>query len=245
MNNYLYEPRTYRNRIHDTDLVSFGVTIKETDLYIRARKNLRSKAERLAEKYRRILERYIERYPDFLTTLEPFSPGDNAPMIVKEMVEAAVAAGVGPMAAVAGAIAECVGRELLEYSPEVIVENGGDIFMKSLSQRTVSIYAGKSPLSNKIALEIAPEDTAVGICTSSGTVGHSLSFGKADAVVIVSPSTSLADAVATATGNLVKTEEDIQIGLDFSEKIPGVKGALIIINDKMGVHGDLKLSRTD
>jgi len=225
------------------DLVSFGVTIKETDLYIRARKNLRSKAERLVEKYRRILEKYIERCPDFQTALEPFSPGDNAPFIVKEMAESAAKAGVGPMAAVAGAIAEYVGRELLEYSPEVIVENGGDIFMKSLSPRTVSIYAGKSPLSNKIALEIEPEDTPLGICTSSGTVGHSLSYGKADAVVIISPSASLSDAVATAAGNLVKIENDIPTGLVFSEKIPEVKGALIIINDKMGVHGDLKLSR--
>ena len=243
MSNYIYEPRTYRNQIHGTDLVSFGVTIKETDLYIRARKNLKSKAERMVEKYRSILEKYIERYPEFLTSLEPFSPDENAPMIVKEMAESGTAAGVGPMAAVAGAIAEYVGRELLEYTPEVIVENGGDIFLKNLSPRTVSIYAGKSPLSNIIALEISPGDTPLGICTSSGTVGHSLSFGKADAVVILSPSASLADAVATAVGNLVKTEKDIQTGLGFSEEIPGVKGALIIINDKMGIHGDIKLSR--
>jgi ApbE superfamily uncharacterized protein (UPF0280 family) len=245
MSNYIYEPRTYRNRVHGTDLVSFGVTIKETDMYIRARKNLRSKAERLVEKYRDMLEKYIERNPDFLTTLEPFSPGGDTPLIVKEMAEAAAAAGIGPMAAVAGAIAEYVGRELLEYSPEIIVENGGDIFMKSLSLRTVSIYAGNSPLSNTLALEISPGDTPLGICTSSGTIGHSLSYGKADAVVIVSPSASLADAVATAAGNLIKTEVDIQAGMEFTEKIPGVKGAVIIINDKIGVHGDLKLSRTD
>ncbi|MFC1947056.1 UPF0280 family protein [Chloroflexota bacterium] len=243
MSDYIYEPRTYRNRIHGMDLVSFGVTIKETDLYIRARKNLRSKAEKLVEKYRTILEKYIERYPDFLATMEPFNPDDNAPLIVKEMAESGAAAGVGPMAAVAGAIAGYVGKELLEYSPQVIVENGGDIFMKSLSSRTVSIYAGNSPLSNKIALKISPEDTPLGICTSSGTIGHSLSYGKADAVVILSSSASLADAVATATGNLVKTEGDIQAGLEFSEKVPGVKGALIIINDKMGVRGEIKLSQ--
>ena len=114
---------------------------------------------------------------------------------------------------------------------------------QGVAPRTVNIYAGKSRLSNKISLEISPEDTPLGICTSSGTVGHSLSYGKADAVVIVSSSASLADAVATAAGNLVKSETDIQVGLEFSKKIPGVTGALIIINDKMGVHGDLKLSR--
>lgn len=244
MSDYIYEPRTYRNRIHGTDLVSFSVTVKETDLYIRARKNLRSKAERLVEKYRTILEKYIERYPDFLTAMEPFNPDDKAPLMVKEMVKSAAAAGVGPMAAVAGAIAEYVGRELLEYSPEVIVENGGDIFMKSLSPRTVSIYAGTSPLSNRLSIEVSPENTPTGICTSSGTIGHSLSYGNADAVVIISPSASLADAVATAVGNIVKTESDIQAGLEFSEKIPGVNGTLIIINDKMGVNGNIKLSRT-
>ena len=117
--------------------------------------------------------------------------------------------------------------------------------MKSLSPRTISIYAGNSPLSNKIALEIASQDTPLGICTSSGTIGHSLSYGKADAIVILSRSASLADAVATATGNLVKTEKDIKTGLEFSENVPGVKGALVIINDKMGIRGDIKLSRID
>ena len=89
MSNYSSEPRTYRNQVHGKDLVSFCVTVKETDLYIRARKNLRSKAERLVEKYRGILEKYIERNPEFLTTLEPFFPGDNAPLIVREMAESA------------------------------------------------------------------------------------------------------------------------------------------------------------
>ncbi len=245
MNDHIYEPRTYRNRVRGKDLVSFNVTVKETDLYIRARKNLRSKAERLVEKYRGILEKYIERNPEFLTTLEPFSTGDGAPLIVRSMAESAAAAGVGPMAAVAGAIAEYVGKELLEYSPEVIVENGGDIFMKSLSKRTVSIYAGDSPLSNRIALEIEPEDTPFGICTSSGTVGHSLSYGKADAVVILSPSASLADAVATAVCNKIRTADDIPAGLEFAETIPGLKGTIIIIGDKIGVRGKLRLNRTD
>ena len=217
----MYEPRTYRHWVKGKDLVPFNVTVKETDLYIRASKNLRSKALKLVLKYRDTLEKYIEKNPSFLTALEPLPVGDGAPRIVKLMLESAKKTGVGPMASVAGAITEFVGTELLAFSPEVIVENGGDIFMKSLRKRTVGIYAGQSPLTGKIGLEINGEDTPLGICTSSGTVGHSLSYGKADAVVVLSQSATLADAAATAIGNLIKQPEDITGGIEFAESIEG------------------------
>ncbi|MBN2238648.1 MAG: UPF0280 family protein [Dehalococcoidales bacterium] len=239
----MFEPRTYRNTIHGNDLVSFTVTLKETDLYIRATKNLKGKAERLVTKYRQSLEKYISRHPDFLSTLEPYEAGEGAPLIIKAMAEAGQKAGTGPMAAVAGTIAEFVGKELLEYSPEMIIENGGDIFLKSLKKRHISVFAGKSSLSEKISIEIDPDETPLGICTSSGTIGHSLSYGNADAVVVLSPSTPLADAAATAIGNIVQTPEDIPSGLEKAETIPGVKGVLIIIGDKAGAWGDIKLDR--
>jgi len=237
----MYEPRTYRHRIKDTDLVSFQVTLKETDLFIRAEKNLKSKAKRLVLKYRSQLERYIERYPAFLSSLEPLPIEKTAPVIVKVMMKSSVLAGVGPMASVAGAIAEFVGSELLPFSSEIIVENGGDIYIKSRKKRVISIYAGESPLSGKIGLEIDGKDTPLGICTSSGTVGHSLSYGQADAVVVVSNSTPLADAIATATGNLVTKQEDIQKGIDFAKEITGLNGLLIIKGNQMGLWGDIKL----
>jgi ApbE superfamily uncharacterized protein (UPF0280 family) len=240
----MYQPRTYRNWIKDKDLVTFNVTVKETDLSIRASKNLKSKALRLVTKYREGLERYIERHPLFLTSLEPIPVGDNAPKIVKSMAESARKAGVGPMASVAGAIAEFVGTELLAFSPEIIVENGGDIFLKSLKKRIVGIYAGKSPLTGKIGLEIEAGQTPLGICTSSGTVGHSLSFGKADAVVVLSPSTPLADAAATAIGNLIKRPDDIPNGIELARSIEGVTGVLIIKDDKLGIWGEVKICQT-
>jgi len=240
----MWEPRTYRNWAGDKDLVPFNVTVRETDLYIRASKNLKSKALRLVTKYRKVLERYIERHPSFLTSLEPVAVGDNAPQIVKSMAESARKAGVGPMAAVAGAIAEFVGTELLAFSPEIIVENGGDIFLKSLRKRIVGIYAGKSFLTGKIGLEIEAGQTPLGICTSSGTVGHSLSFGKADAVVVLSPSTPLADAAATAIGNLIKQPEDIPNGIELAKRIEGIKGVLIIKDDKIGIWGEVKICQT-
>ncbi|MFH1612311.1 MAG: UPF0280 family protein [bacterium] len=183
----------------------------------------------------------MKQNPLFLTSLEPIYLEKNVPSIVKEMIKASAKVGVGPMAAVAGAIAEFVGKTLLNYSKEIIVENGGDIFIKSSKKRYIGIYAGNSFFTKKIAIEIFPEKTPLGICTSSGTVGHSLSFGKADAVTIISSSTALSDAAATAVGNLIKNELDIFQGIEFVKNINGLKGVLIIKNDKIGIWGDIKI----
>ena len=224
----MYEPRVYRHWVKDEDLVPFNVVVKETDLYIRASSNLEQEALKLVIKYRDMLERYIEQHPPFLTSLEPIAVDGDIPAIVSEMAEAARKAGVGPMAAVAGAIAEFVGNELLPFSPEIIIENGGDIYLKSLKERRIGIYAGKSPLSGKIALEISAEETPMGVCTSSGTVGHSLSFGKADAAVVLSKSATLADAAATAIGNIIVQPADIPRGIELAQSIDGVTGVIII-----------------
>ncbi len=240
----MYEPRTYRHWVKGKSLVSFNVVVKETDLYIRASRNLKSKALKLVLKYRDTLEMYIERHPSFLTSLEPLPIGDDAPRIVKSMLESARKVGVGPMASVAGAITEFVGTELLAFSPEVIVENGGDIFLKSLGKRIIGIYAGKSPLTGKIGLEINGEETPLGICTSSGTVGHSLSYGQADAVIVLSQSATLADAAATAIGNLIKQPGDIPSGIELAKGIEELKGLLIIKDDKVGLWGEVKICQT-
>jgi uncharacterized protein len=239
-----FQPKTYRHCIDGKDLAAFMVKEKETDLYIRAISNLQSKAQRIVLKYREQLERYIARNPDFQTSLKPLPTPADAPRIVKEMIEAGQKANVGPMAAVAGAIAEYVGKELLEFSPEIIIENGGDIFLKINTKKVVGIYAGESPLSGKIGLEIAPQETPLGVCTSSGTVGHSLSFGAADAVVIVAESAILADAAATAVCNMVKKPTDINPAIESGRKISGLKGIVIIAGGDIGVWGAIKLCET-
>jgi ApbE superfamily uncharacterized protein (UPF0280 family) len=237
----MYQPRTYRRWIKDDGLVSFIVTVKETDLYIRAASNLAEEAIEAINKYRVPLEKYIQSHPLFLHSLEPFAVEEDAPQIVRDMAQAAGIAGVGPMAAVAGAIAEVVGRNLLVYSPEVIVENGGDIFMKVAQTSLIGVYAGESPFTGKIALEVSPEETPLGICTSSGTVGHSLSLGAADAVIVLSHSASLADAVATAVGNKVMAAGDIDTVIEQVKYMRGLVGVVIIKGDRMGMWGDVKL----
>jgi len=238
----MYQERRYRRYFKGINLVFFNVRIYETDLEIGAEKDLTDVARACVLKYRKQLEDYIREHPLFLTSLVPLEATENAPLIVQNMCMAAARANVGPMAAVAGAISELVGKELLNHSSNVIVENGGDIFIKSTITRKVGIYAGKSPLSNRIAVEILPEMTPMGICTSSGTVGHSLSFGKADAVVGLSRDTALADAAATAACNIVKSAEDIEKGLALLSHIRGIEGGIVIIGEKMGAWGNVKLT---
>jgi len=238
----MYQPRIYRHWIKEKDLFSFSASVKETDLYILSQSNLTANALKSITKHRNSLEKYIENHPHFLTSLEPIPIEQNAPAIVKDMAVAAEAVGVGPMAAVAGAIAEAVGKDLLADSAEVIVENGGDIFLKSELKRLIGIYAGSSPFTGKIALEVDPHDTSLGICTSSRTVGHSLSFGEADAVIVLSQSTSLADAAATAIGNRVKTTESISTEIEKSQTIKGLIGVIIIKGDNIGLWGDVKIA---
>lgn len=238
----MYKPRSYRSWSKSGDLIFFEVIEKETDLAIYAAKDLENQARVSVLTCRQDLEGYIKRDPAFFHSLEPITLKESAPKIAVDMADAGRRAGVGPMAAVAGAVAEFVGREISRFSSEIIVENGGDIFLMTAKIRTLGIYAGESsPFTGKLALEIGPSEGGLGVCTSSGTVSHSLSFGKSDAVVIISRDASLADAVATATGNMLKGPEDINVGIDFARSIEGVIGVLAIVQDKMGSWGEIKL----
>ncbi|HUL29780.1 MAG TPA: UPF0280 family protein [Thermodesulfobacteriota bacterium] len=239
----MYEERTYRNLVKTDDLVKFQVIVKETDLLIRAESDLTKETRESVLKYRHQLETYIMMNPGFQKSLVPLADDPYAPEIIKQMILTSQKAGVGPMATVAGAMADWVSKDLLQLSKEVIVENGGDIYLASSKERTVGIYAGDSPLSLKVGIVIAPDEAPLGVCTSSGTVGPSLSFGKANAVCILSKSAALADAAATAVGNVVKGKQDISLGLGKAREIEGVLGTLIIVGEKMGVWGRIRLTR--
>ncbi len=237
-----YEKRFYRYQLVRSDLVTFQVSVKETDLWIRAAKDLSGVARDLVITYRNHIEDFIRKNPDFLTSLTPLpTPDFTVPAIVRQMIIAGQKANTGPMAAVAGAIAERVGKKLLDYSDEVIVENGGDCFIGTRRTIEVGIYAGDSPLSNKVALRFKPERLPLGVCTSSGTIGHSLSFGKADAITVISKNAALADAAATAIGNVVKTSGDIGKGLELAQNIEELAGIVIIVKDKLGAWGEVEL----
>jgi hypothetical protein len=238
-----YEERTYRKHVKTDGLVSFTVMVKETDVLISASRNLEQEARDAVVEARFNIEEYIKRHPEFLSSLSPLPYDETAPDMVKEMLRASASAGVGPMASVAGAVAEYVGKALLTHCDEIIVENGGDIFIKVNREITVSIFAGESPLSNRIGLRLSSSNSSTSICTSSGTIGPSLSFGTADAVTILSSSAFLADAAATAVGNTVKSAHNIQKAIDAGKQIPQVDGILIIKDEHMGVWGNINLVR--
>lgn len=239
----VYEPRKYRDLFSGRDLVFFNCTVRETDLQVGANRLMTREVRSAVIRRREQLEDYARANPEFLISLSPVEPKPWAPDIVRRMCWAGQRAGVGPMAAVAGAISEFVGREMLDnwYTREIIVENGGDIFIKTDIPRKVGVYAGNSPLSQTLAIEVRPDQTPLGVCTSAGTVGHSLSFGRADAAVILARDAALSDAVATATANRVVTKDDLERAVAFASDIDGVTGALVIIGDKMAAWGDIKL----
>jgi ApbE superfamily uncharacterized protein (UPF0280 family) len=239
-----HNKRHYRSLVSKHKLETFRVVVKETDLMVRTERPLQEETTDLVLKHRMALERYIGDHPDFADRLTPYPLDPFAPPIVRTMMEAGQKAGVGPMGAVAGAVAEYVGRDLLAYSKEVIIENGGDIFIRTTFPLTVAILAGHSTLSGKLGVRINSQASRpVGVCTSSGTVGHSLSLGRADAAVVVSASAALADAAATAIGNAVSDKADVPSAIRLGEKIDGVLGIVVILDDKMGVWGNVELVR--
>jgi len=229
----------YRRRV-ETQLKQWRTAYKDTELFICAETLLETQAWDAVAALRRELDAYIARQPEFLTSLIPIAPLPDAPETAVNMCHAAQTAGVGPMAAVAGAFSARVGQALLKFSPQVIVENGGDIWMRTGGQSTVAVYAGSSPLSMKIGI-VVDATQPVSVCTSSGTVGPSLSFGKADAAAVVSRDAYLADACATRLGNEIKTADDIAAAVELICGIPGVTGALAVKDDACGAAGNIEL----
>jgi len=240
--------RVYRSDTSGLRLTSFSIAVKESDLWIAVsstdyHKSLPQQVEKILWNRRRQIENYLSADPNLGSSLEPCLPGADAPQIIRSMVHAGNRVGVGPMAAVAGAIAEEVGRYLLDFTHEVIVENGGDIFLKIEQPVNVGVYAGKSAFSGRLGLHIKPGQTPLGVCTSSGTVGPSFSKGTADSALALSVSTPLADAAATALGNMVKTPADFEAALAFAREVDGITGALLICGDKIAAWGEIELKK--
>ncbi len=245
-----YQKRSYRAQLDPGGLISTVVRVQETDLQILASVDVTERARELILEARLQLEDYIVKHPLFSATLDPLPMDVLAPPLVRRLLAAGLQAGVGPMAAVAGTIAEYVGAGLLaDGEAEVMVENGGDIYLARQKSCDVAIFAGRSPLSNKVGLRIDTRQMPLGICTSSGTVGHSLSLGKADSVTVLAKSTALADAAATRLGNEVGAASGGKGGvaraLAQAKTIDGLLGVVVICGETMGAIGEVELIRVD
>ncbi len=189
---------------------------------------------------RLILEDYIARHPDFRRSLEPLELLAGAPEVAQDMARAAKLVGVGPMAAVAGAMAQRACQAAIEAGArEVIVDNGGDIFLCAVEPVIIGLKTGTADLGDRLAFSLKPDDTPISICSSSGKMGHSFSFGECDLATIVAKDAALADAAATQAANLVKTVDDIDAALEKISAIEGVDGVMIVKDSRVGLAGKL------
>ncbi len=234
-----YIERTYRAVMEPEGLTCYEVAIGESDLYVCTRGDLSEHARRSLAELRGELEAYLARHLTFGTSFRPVPAAGEAPPIAADMAQAAEIFDVGPMASVAGAIAQHVGIELLARSPEVIVENGGDLFLAGGGRRTVRVFGGAEAPAFNLTVEAPPG--GVGLCTSSGKVGPSVSLGEAEAVTVLAKTATLADAAATALGNTVLGADDIGEALAAAERHPFVLGAVIVAGGSVGAWGSLEL----
>lgn len=243
-----YRERSYRSRFSNDERRWFCVKFLESDLWIGVdsgsyRASLEADTYAMLVDLRRQMDAYLLMDPQYKTALTPYDAGLEAPNILKEMSRVSHKTGIGPMSAVAGAVAKKVAEFL--GTQEVIVENGGDIYAQAASDMDISVFSGQSPLSEKIGLHIPAAEFPLGICTSSGTVGPSLSLGRADAVMIVCKDVLLADSYATAMANRIKTVNDLQSVIDRISDIPEILGAIAVKDDRMAITGcyELRLFR--
>ena len=218
-------------------------TYKDSNFRLCCRDVLRVTDEIIRQ--RTTLEDYIVRQPEFRTSLAPLRPLEDAPEIAMRMCRARMCragmdVGVGPMAAVAGAIAQFAAEAAVNAGEDdVIVENGGDIFTVVSNPLTIGVHAGPGSPFNGLAFRVEPEDTPLAICSSSGTMGHSMSMGACDLATVVAKDAALADAAATLAANLVTTPEDLEPTAARIVTIPGVLGVLLVKSDRMAIQGML------
>lgn len=187
-----------------------------------------------------LLEAYILRQPLFRSSLLPVKLLPNAPVIARKMAQAAEIVGVGPMAAVAGTLAQLASEAgIAAGCNEAIVENGGDIYLICDREITIGIYAGENKFAAELAFHITPDETPLAICSSSSSMGHSLSLGNCDLATVIAENAALADAAATLVGNHIHCEADIEPTLQKAATIPGIRGILAVKGEKIGIWGQL------
>ncbi|NJB67475.1 hypothetical protein GGQ74_001115 [Desulfobaculum xiamenense] len=235
--------RAYRSGVRPRDgETAFQTVIEETDLYIVAASDLSRQTMDAVRELRGQLKAWFALQPEFASSLIPVDVPASAPDIIRRMAEAARPCGVGPMAAVAGTVAQMVAERLAPFSADVLVENGGDLYMRSSRPRTCAILADPEGGAS-IGLNLKPADFPLSLCASSATIGHSLSLGHGDLVVVRSRSASLADASATALCNIIRDGRDLRHVTDAAQALHahGLDGVFAQCGSAIAVWGDMEL----
>ncbi len=229
----------YTNRHGET---SFQVVVEESDIHVIAEHNLASPMLETLRGLRADIKAWQLLNPDFRSSLMPLPIPNNAPQVIKHMYEGASKAGVGPFAAVAGTIAHLLAQSYIDQSPNIIVENGGDIYLYSKYSRVVALLTDPKG-GPSLGLKLTKEDFPLALCASSATIGHSLSLGCGELAVVRSKNGALADAVATALGNRLKNSSSIEPAIEFAQGISGIDGVFIQCDDNIGIWGNMTLTQ--
>ena len=245
----MYEPRWYRQKMGER-FNSFTYRFMETDIWVAydmfskiSTDELLRFVDNKCRSLRKMLEDYFYISPEFEHSLKPVKVPASAPELIRKLAESSVKTDVGPMAGIAGAFAEEIGKACKsEFGfNEIMIENGGDTYIDVLTDIHVKLYAGEHPLSNKVKLIIEAKDSPLGLCASSGKFGHSKSFGKADLVSVACKNTILADQYATAFANMIRNSDDIEGVMEKASKISEIYHIAVFMDDKFGIGGKLKV----
>lgn len=240
---HLSPRRAYRDSVRPQDgEVRFLVAVEQTDLLVVAEKNLQEAVASHVSQVRGDIKNWIMFHPDFAESLVPVAVPDTAPDIVRAMAEAAARCNVGPMAAVAGGVAQSVADVFVGESPNILVENGGDVYIHSTRERVVALLA-EPESGSTIGLKIEADAFPVAVCASSGTIGHSLSLGSGDLVAVIARDGRFADAAATALCNMLKSEDDMDSVLARARELAefGLSGVFAQFDQKVAAWGALEL----
>jgi len=244
---HLSTDRAYRDSVRPQEgEIRFQVAVEQTDLLIVAEKDLQVEIASYVAQVRGEIKNWVMFHPEFAESLVSVPMPDEAPPVIRAMIEAGAATGVGPMAAVAGAVAQAVGDHFVAQSPNILVENGGDTYLHSTRERVVALLA--EPESGAmVGLKIEADSFPVAICASSGVIGHSLSLGTGDLVAVRAKDARFADAAATALCNLLRSQADIDRVLKQAKALVehGLEGVFAQYDDKLVAWGELELVALD
>jgi hypothetical protein len=235
-----YQARLYR-LLHKSQF-SLEIVYKESDIYLDCSKPLEKNfVKGLVKKYYEEIEKYAKDNPRFLTSLSPLEEDKAAPPIVQEMISASKISGIGPFSSVAGAISWYIGKDLANFCDEIILENGGDLFLKINEDKRVGLYLGEGIIPQMLTIKIKKRGYPFGICSSSSRIGHSLNFGRADLVTVIASNSILADTFATSFSNRVKRAKDVDNLFTEARTYPFIQGLIVVFGGKITMWGDLEL----
>lgn len=235
-----YQERSYR--LFHKPGFNLELSYRESDIYLSCNKPVDEvKVKDLVKKYYSEVEEYAMCHPQFFASLSPLAVDENAAPIIKDMLGASGLSGIGPFSAVAGAIAWYVGKEILTYCGEVILENGGDLFLKTKEDKRIGLYAGKDFEKGFITIKVKGRDYPFGIASSSSKIGPSLNFGRADLVTVIASTSILADTFATAFSNKIKKPQDVKKIIEEAKKCSFIEGIAVVFENKITLWGALEL----